>query len=78
MFKMPEPAYLYKHEDVCGDEVGPPTPYYIEAQLKQAVRDAYEDAAKECEDIGQKSVPATDAYVAKICAKETRKLKEGL
>lgn len=45
MIKWPEP-FLVKHEDICGDEVGPPSRCYTEAQLKQAVRDAYEEAAK--------------------------------
>ena len=24
-----EPSGFFRHEDVCGDEVGPPTPYYL-------------------------------------------------
>ena len=56
MIKLPEP-FLVRHEDVCGDEVGPPTPCYTEAQLKQAVRDALTLAAARCKalDIGGNS-----------------------
>lgn len=56
MIKLPEP-YMVRHEDVCGDEVGPPTPCYTEEQLKQAVRDAIEEVAKRVE-VQRNDVPA--------------------
>ena len=79
MIKLPEP-FLVRHEDVCGDEVGPPTPCYTEAQLKQAVRDALNLAADTCEstlyvnDDGTVSVfgPKTDANV------EIRKCRDAI
>lgn len=38
--KLPAPSFYQKHEDVCGDEVGPPTPFWNQAAVEQAVRDA--------------------------------------
>lgn len=38
--KLPPPSFYQKHEDVCGDEVGPPTPFWNQAAVEQAVRDA--------------------------------------
>ena len=65
MIKLPEP-YMVRHEDVCGDEVGPPTPCYTEAQLKQAVRDAYEDAAKTAEALTAEVEATTYADVSAV------------
>jgi hypothetical protein len=30
-----EPSGFFRHEDVCGDEVGPPTPYYLTTPAAQ-------------------------------------------
>lgn len=38
--KLPPPSFYQKHEDVCGDEVGPPTPFWNQTAVEQAVRDA--------------------------------------
>jgi hypothetical protein len=36
-----EPSGFFRHEDVCGDEVAPPTPYYLTPPAAQpAVPDA--------------------------------------
>lgn len=32
--RLPAPSLLWRHEDACGDEVGPPTPYYSQAQMR--------------------------------------------
>lgn len=57
--EMPEPAGYTHHEDIFGNELGPPTPIFHEAQLRaygdaraeHARRVAMEDAAKICEGI---------------------------
>lgn len=43
MIKLPEPAYPAGSKGMLGENC------YTESQLKQAVRDAYEDAANVCE-----------------------------
>jgi hypothetical protein len=46
---MPEADYIYKHEDVCGDEVGPPENFYTADTVAAllAKKDAY---AQACQD----------------------------
>ncbi|WP_155866458.1 hypothetical protein [Achromobacter xylosoxidans] len=46
--KLPPPSFYQKHEDVCGDEVGPPTPFWNQTAVEQAVRDALAEAAAIC------------------------------
>jgi hypothetical protein len=42
-----EPSGFFRHEDVCGDEVGPPTPYYLTPPAAQpAVPDAIIEAGE--------------------------------
>ena len=31
---LPDPDFLQRHEDVCGDEVGPPTAFYTAATVR--------------------------------------------
>ena len=66
--KLPEPGLSWKHEDIHGDEVGPATPYYTHDQLVQAVRDALEEAAKEC----------GYHHTARDCFRAIRAMKEGI
>jgi len=35
--ELPKPAGHFYHEDICGDEVGPPTPYWGERGVRQAI-----------------------------------------
>ena len=37
---LPPPSFYQKHEDVCGTEVGPPTPFWNQAAVEEAVRQA--------------------------------------
>jgi hypothetical protein len=42
-----EPSGFFRHEDVCGDEVGHPTPYYLTPPAAQpAVPDAIIEAGE--------------------------------
>ena len=60
MIKWPEPAWKNRY---------PPNPlptnYYTEAQLKQAVRDALEEAAKVCDEQAEK---VNSRWIPKECA----------
>jgi hypothetical protein len=68
--KMPEPIYLWRHEDVFGNEVGPPTPMFGAAEMKQYGRDLLEAAA-------QKAFSWNTAMTDTL-AKEIRDMKEKL
>jgi len=70
--KMPEPFHLWRHEDACGDEVGPPTPMFMEAQMKQYGRDLLEAAAREA------SYYENHSITAKNIAAAIRSMKEKL
>jgi len=58
--KLPKPVWM-------GD-----IPGYTEAQMRQAIRDAYEEAAKVCESLAMQQ----DTDVRDECAAAIRKLKE--
>lgn len=45
MIKLPDPAGYVYHDDACGCEVAPPTPYYTEAQERIAAIDLEETRA---------------------------------
>lgn len=38
--KLPPPSFYHKHEDICGNEVGPPTPFWNQTAVEEAVRQA--------------------------------------
>lgn len=73
MIKLPEPAGHHYHDDATGTEVAPPTPFFNSDHLKQAIRDALEEAAKVCE--SQWTNIAEKMYGAEIAA-AIRALKE--
>lgn len=88
--KLPEPVaweLLFNngnHDDVTTDkgeanEYGEnKVPLYTEAQMRQAIKDAYEEAAKVCDehgDLGNLIYAGTSAI---ICAEAIRKLGESL
>lgn len=35
--KLPPPSFYHKHEDICGNEVGPPTPFWNQTAVEEAV-----------------------------------------
>lgn len=46
---LPPPSFYQKHEDVCGTEVGPPTPFWNQAAVEEAVRQALAARERRCE-----------------------------
>jgi hypothetical protein len=62
--KLPEPVY-----DLVGTGH-----VYTESQLRQAIKDAYEDAAKVCESLFDKDDDSCNE--AESCAEAIRNLKE--
>lgn len=38
--KLPPPSFYHRHEDICGNEVGPPTPFWNQTAVEEAVRQA--------------------------------------
>lgn len=80
MIKLPEPAAV---ESTHGCNAKGPyrhhTFYYTADQLKQAIRDALEEAAKVCEGFKQgNSATYIDDDWADMCAAAIRKLKEDI
>ena len=43
--KLPPPSFYHRHEDICGNEVGPPTPFWNQTAVEEAVRQGLEHAA---------------------------------
>lgn len=72
MIKLPEPAAV---ESTHGCNAKGPyqhhTFYYTADQLKQAIRDALEEAAKVCDNL-------TSEWTPEDCAEKIRKLKEDI
>lgn len=88
MIKLPEPAYSgVAHSVTSGDT--PSTrqrttviveglPSYSADQLKQAIRDALEEAAKKCESIARDDYGMAYLNEYGECAAAIRKLKEDI
>jgi len=70
MIKLPEPAM--KSMSLSNEW----TPFYTESQLRQAIRDALEAAAKVCEGLESKSGNAPYMPNGYSCAAAIRGLKE--
>ena len=51
---LPPPSFYQKHEDVCGTEVGPPTPFWNQAAVEGAVRQALAAQAKSLRDFADR------------------------
>jgi len=51
--KLPPPSFYHKHEDICGNEVGPPTPFWNQTAAEEAVRQALAEAAEICAEEGR-------------------------
>ena len=65
--KLPEPAKQIVIGDQIVDHI---EDYYTEAQMRQAIKDAYEEAAKVCDEF------ECSLKFPTHCAKVVRKLKE--
>ena len=85
-FKMPEPvqsrADVQMHGYQIVAQIAAYENLYTESQLKQAMREALEEAAKECDGVKTTHVDATGVGyqstddVARFCANKIRKLLE--
>ena len=47
--KLPPPSFYHRHEDICGNEVGPPTPFWNQTAVEEAVRQGLAAHERRCE-----------------------------
>lgn len=69
--KLPPPSFYHKHEDICGNEVGPPTPFWNQTAVEEAVCQAL---------AAQASDPRREAFEGWAAASKRRgnfKLRDG-
>ena len=81
MIKLPEPYdQILRFEGSIGLRPGPAVfvQVYTADQLKQAIRDALEEAAKVCESIARDDYGMTYLHGYGECAAAIRKLKEDI
>jgi len=80
MIKLPEPVDQVRIFDHIADEyttVQACDDYYTESQMRQAIRDAYEDAAKVCEGLASNAIDGHSFQQAYRYARDAiRKLKD--
>lgn len=79
MIKLPEPAMPASWTRTrSGEWISRETDAYTADQLKQAIRDALEEAAKKCEGIARDDYGMAYLHEYGECAAAIRKLKEDI